>query len=377
MANFTGNGFLKVTHSINFSLCRYEPRINVQFYGRFKGKGSIANVCRQWCVNLHAASIELGICDYSEATELGDSALEPLWSRNPRAPIAIFYGFPQELDFHELSGHKTLIGAFVCETDQISREWIERCNRLHLVVVPSSFCKGVFQKCGVEVPVMVVPHGLEPEYRPYPGLVPDHPFTFYNVFSMHSNLARKSAKELVTGFLSAFQGKTDVRLVLRTENEGEILSYQQLPGFDSLIEFVSVGTLDTLEYAQYFSRVHCTVHPSKSEGFGFVPLQSIACGTPVIAARVTGMKDYLTSGNSVELRTNGLTQGSGYDQQGMFPDIDEKHLIDQMMMVYDNWKVNKKQALSASVEIQNEWAWSQVLSSFVSLVERLGEVSDP
>ena len=61
--------------------------------------------------------------------------------------------------------------------------------------------------------------------------------------------------------------------------------------------FVPLGPMVVL--GLIFSRMNCTVHPSRGEGFGLVPLQSLACETPVIAPAVTGMTEYLTPDRAI------------------------------------------------------------------------------
>lgn len=40
------------------------------------------------------------------------------------------------------------------------------------------------------------------------------------------------------------------------------------------------------------------VHPTFEDGFGYAPMESLACGTPVIATADTGMKEYITPGKN-------------------------------------------------------------------------------
>jgi glycosyltransferase involved in cell wall biosynthesis len=53
------------------------------------------------------------------------------------------------------------------------------------------------------------------------------------------------------------------------------------------------------EYLQYhYSSAEVTVVPSYYEPFGLVPLESMACGTPVIASRVGGMQYTIKDGKT-------------------------------------------------------------------------------
>ena len=49
---------------------------------------------------------------------------------------------------------------------------------------------------------------------------------------------------------------------------------------------------------EYIRRSKLVVTPSRSECQASVPLESMACGVPVIASRVSGMEDSIQHGNS-------------------------------------------------------------------------------
>ena len=88
MEILTGTGTLTLHYSVDYDGGLDDPAVDVQFYGRFKGMGSIANVCRQWCLQLLDSFPGLGIHDYSAADTLGHDHLEPLWRINRKAPFA-------------------------------------------------------------------------------------------------------------------------------------------------------------------------------------------------------------------------------------------------------------------------------------------------
>ena len=47
------------------------------------------------------------------------------------------------------------------------------------------------------------------------------------------------------------------------------------------------------------------VHPTYEDGFGYAPMEALACGVPVIATEDTGMKEYIVDG------TNGFVVPTG------------------------------------------------------------------
>lgn len=59
---------------------------------------------------------------------------------------------------------------------------------------------------------------------------------------------------------------------------------------DSRIRVTSGDPLDELRSADIL------VHPSFSDGFGYAPMEALACGVPVIVTEDTGMKEYVREG---------------------------------------------------------------------------------
>jgi len=70
-----------------------------------------------------------------------------------------------------------------------------------------------------------------------------------------------------------------VRRVLQPRIEG-----------DARIRMVSGDPLPVLQRADVF------VHPSYEDGFGYAPMEAMACGVPVLVTEDTGMKEYVTEG---------------------------------------------------------------------------------
>ncbi|MDX1379288.1 MAG: glycosyltransferase family 4 protein [Anaerolineales bacterium] len=353
----------------------YRPGVKFQFYGMFDRCLSIANVCTQLASNLTRTVSGVALHSYFEGPYF-DPDLEAFAAMDRDAPIAMFYGLPDHVpDF--FFRHQFRIGGFVCETDRIHSDWVRVCNRMDLVVVPSTFCRSAFISSGVTTPVLVVPHGLEPGYVPYPGLLKDGPFVFYNTFSADSFLERKSCEELIRCFLRAFDRRPDVILRLRTQDSPKIDAYRRHYDFGAVIHVDPPQAESTTEFAKIYSQVHCVVHPSKGEGFGLIPLQAIACETPVIAAPVTGMADYLSDRNAVLLKTAGRVPGIGIgNQSGTYFRIDEDDLVKKMRYVYENWTNEKRKLRSVAAEFRRVHSWENALSGFMTLARKIIAADD-
>jgi len=72
-----------------------------------------------------------------------------------------------------------------------------------------------------------------------------------------------------------------------------------------------VGSKSGTELARYYQKADVFVFPSRTDTYGVVMLESIACGTPVAAYDVTGPRDVITNGRNgylgEDLKKNALS----------------------------------------------------------------------
>jgi glycosyltransferase involved in cell wall biosynthesis len=59
---------------------------------------------------------------------------------------------------------------------------------------------------------------------------------------------------------------------------------------------ISPGKVSAADMAKFYNAADCTINISDAEGFGLSCLESLSCGTPVIANKTGGMQDQLTNG---------------------------------------------------------------------------------
>jgi len=346
--------------------------LDIQFYGMFNECTSIANVCSAIARELVNRFSRVGLCSYN-GEQFFDRSLQTYSRRDPDAAIGLLYGIPEArrlpLGFER---HRIRIGGFVCETDRIHSSWVDVCNGFDLICVPSEFCRRAFVDSGVVVPVGVVPHGLEAEYRPYHDPPDRGPFVFYNTFDAGSYPRRKGAEELIRSFTATFRASDNARLVLRTQRTEEIQALCDRYDRDAIVRVEPPGSLTTKEFAKRYAGVHCVVHPSRGEGFGLIPFQAIACERPVIATAATGMADFLNDENSLPLNTAGRIRGVALgNQTGCYYSIDEDHLSRLMRHVYETWPAEYEKVRTIGAGFRQRNTWQRVLAPFLATLEAL------
>jgi glycosyltransferase involved in cell wall biosynthesis len=347
---------------------RSRPGVRLQFYGMLQGCYGISNVCTQLALAMTSRLEGVALHSYNGGDFFASELLNFAGVDN-QAPVGFFYGFPHEIaaPFYR---HPIRIGGFVCETDRIDARWVEVCNSLHLIVVPSTWCRRAFVDSGVRAPVLVVPHGLEPEYRPVAEKRRSTPLVFFDTFHESSQLERKGAEELIRSFLRAF-GPTGERCVLRlrTDLSRPLVDLRLRYDFGRAIRLDPRLDLSTAEFARIYSEVHCTVHVPRGEGFGLIPFQSIACETPVIAPAVTGMADFLDESNALCVRTAGSIRGSRAGHgAGHYFRIDEQHLVELLHEAHDNWEREYDKVRRAAPRHRERYRWSRVLEDLLEIL---------
>ncbi len=343
---------------------------NIQVYGMFDGVISLANISTQFALALTQRFSKVGVHNYRDAP-FQEPALEQFALINRSAQIGLYVGIPDTVpDF--IFNHPRSIGIFVCETNRIPKRWVDKCNQFSLIVVPSEYCRRAFQASGVTRRIMVVHHGLEPEYRPAKTLHRTYPFIFYNIFNSHLFPGRKSCEELIRSFCQAFDKNPKVQLRLRVAKTPLIMRLIKQFDAQEVISLDTGSNACTAIFSSIYSDVHCVVHPSKGEGFGLIPFQAIACETPVIAPFSSGMLEYLTHDNALEIKTQGVASAHDvYYQEGDYLLIDEQHLVAQMRYTYKHWETLYSKAQLNGESFRKQFSWPRVLEHFLHHIENL------
>ncbi len=106
---------------------------------------------------------------------------------------------------------------------------------------------------------------------------------------------RKILRLYITGGQVRRRGRAVSNGVEKAERDRLMGIIQEL-GIADMVRFVGGVDREILPY--YYAGADITVVPSYYEPFGLVPLESMACGTPVVASRVGGMQWTIREGKT-------------------------------------------------------------------------------
>ena len=280
--------------------------------------------------------------------------------------------------FYKNTG-KYKIGFTMLETTGIPAEWVRQCNMMNEVWVPSHFNVETFKNSGVNVPIHVIPLGIDPNY--YNPLITSYKkhkkYTFLSVFEWGE---RKAPDILLKAYSKAFMKIEDVVLVCKViNNDGSInideeIRKLNLPEDGPEIIFLYNTKFADYDMATLYRSVDCFVIATRGEGWGMPILEAMACGLPAIATNWSSQVDFFNETNGYPVDVDRLIDARAkcpYYEGFQWANPSEEHLIYQMRYVFEHQKDSREKGMAASLEVRKNWTWD---SAADKIIERLKEI---
>jgi glycosyltransferase involved in cell wall biosynthesis len=213
---------------------------------------------------------------------------------------------------HPMAGVAVLRTMF--ETDRLPQNWVQSCNEMDYVWVPTEFNRRTFSDAGVDPEKLVVVPGCvdwdQNAANEVPGelhnLRKNFDFVFVSVFEW---LLKKGWDILLRAFVSEFEDSERVGLVIKTFGRyGERGVAEQATAFlkrelqhdlgpDARIRFIT--SFLTPPYLRgLYEMADAFVLPSRGEGWGRPYMEAMASGLPTIGTNWSGNTAFMTRENS-------------------------------------------------------------------------------
>lgn len=306
-------------------------------------------------------------------------------TNNYKIRLNTFYGSPQkfkftpeeeriirEADKQEISLEETVsiqiitsvhyepisrwnIGYGMFETDRIPSDWVDSCNRMNAIVVPSKFNADTFKGSGVKVPIYVAPNGMTLQDHH----VTSKPFSmFLDKFSLLCVGAvhhRKGWDVIFDSFLRAFPNRADVRLIVKPfiEHPPEVeylralVQQARAKTGNYKAEIVMINRfLSESDMSRLFKTASALVSPFRGEAWGYTVFHAASCGVPVISTGWSSPCEYLNYDNSYPIPyklvpVSNMDHNSAYlsaqlDGNHLWAEPDPDGLSQLMQHVYNN-----------------------------------------
>jgi glycosyltransferase involved in cell wall biosynthesis len=218
----------------------------------------------------------------------------------------------------------------------------------------------------VTTDVAVVRHGVDEAYGDAPEQELGEPFTVLHYCSSREP-SRKGTLELLEAWGDAMAGeelkpgKHRLQVISAFPKEHGRLVYN-IPRADIVEAKEQPPEMQALRYGS----AHLVAQPSRAEGFGCIPLEALATGTPVLATGCTGHAEHVW-GKGMVLVGHGELASCG-QSAGRAPVLDRAHLKERLLYAIRAYDRLRAEALARRPDIVEHWAWSRVLEPLRGLL---------
>lgn len=226
-------------------------------------------------------------------------------------------------EWNPKAAEKNIGVSAVVETDKCNPEWIERCNLMDAVVVPSIFCKKILNVDGsLEKKVSVVPEHYFEELNQTPfqneKLKFETDFNFLTVgmlTGLKPELDRKNLFYLVKWFVEEFKSNSNVGLVIKT-SQGRDTTFDKKNCYSIIKKILQElnhkgnpkiyllhGDMSRKDMVSVYkhSSIKCFISATRGEGFGLPMLEAAVAGLPVMTTDWSAHKEFLDYGKWIKL----------------------------------------------------------------------------
>ena len=281
------------------------------------------------------------------------------------------------------------------ETTLCSDKWIEACNVMDLVIVPSNHVKQTFLNSGnLNTPIEVVPECF-PEYLENMDLSCDFNldlktnFNFLHIgqIGAHDEANdRKSIYTLIRIFCKAFEENDDVGLVLKVNSGRNTLIDRDLT-INKIKEFVSHhrngklpniyvihGPTSTEDICKLYKheKIKAFISLTKGEGFGLPLLEAAAAGLPILATNWSSYLDFLnlTERSFIKLnyRLNNVPENRMdnriFVKGAQWAHVIEEDVIKKMKKLHESYDIPKRWASDLQVQILKNYNFEKIQKIF-------------
>lgn len=252
--------------------------------------------------------------------------------------LFIHLTIPQE--FETLGRFNVGVTAMV-ETDRISHQWVQACNKMDLIIVPSQHCKEVAENTviewsnpntgekghfKIEKPIVVCPEGIDTEifkskvHENLINLELESDFNFLHVGQWANGdfgEDRKNISLMLKYFIETFRGRKDVGMVLKTNmSKNSAIDFDfvktrikelkvavGIPESECPAIYLIHANLNQSEMADLYNhpKIKAFLTLTHGEGFGIPILEAAASELPVLATNWSGHLDILSDGKFIPL----------------------------------------------------------------------------
>lgn len=221
------------------------------------------------------------------------------------------------------------------ESTRVERKTVDALNaRARAVIVPCYWTASCMSASGVNIPIYVLPLGIDLDVFSYSAAPRHGPFKFGaagRVGPTGHGGERKYVHETVEWFLEAFPDERNVELHVKLFPDCKV-DFPADPRIHVIRKY-----LPTADMVRWYRGIDCFLNNSRGEGWGLHLHQAMAIGRPVIGPVAAGSSEFMTRDNSFacdfKLRAplHSIYKGSGH-----WIEPDRAHFISLMRTAFQN-----------------------------------------
>jgi glycosyltransferase involved in cell wall biosynthesis len=199
------------------------------------------------------------------------------------------------------------------ESDKISMEFIEGCNKMNKIITTSSFSKEILESTSYVVDGKKVKIEVPVEYIGYPvkvfGTSSESKLKFdtkFNFLTVGQICPRRNMESCVRWFVEQFHDNKDVGLVVKTSyanncTQDRFFTEKRLKELVSNYKnkkcsvYLLHGPMTDQEMDDLYKHpdINCLITTTHGEGYGLPLFEAAYNGLPIIAPDYSGYKDFL------------------------------------------------------------------------------------
>jgi len=208
----------------------------------------------------------------------------------------------------------------VVESDVCNKKWIDNCNSMNAVIVPSTFCEKTLRKTGsVSTPIIVIPESFTKESVNDNSRIDvdfETNFNFLVVGTLTGSNPfndRKNIFYTLKWLCEEFANDPDVGIIVKTNiGRGTRMDWAQVENIVARAVgevrkgpfpkiHIMHGMMSNSEIAGLYKhpKVKALVSATRGEGFGLPILEAAASGLPVAATEFSGHMDFMGQGKFI------------------------------------------------------------------------------
>lgn len=258
---------------------------------------------------------------------------------------------PQRLDAEKKLMHSVerIVAATQAEVAQL--QWLYKVDTAHVAVIPP----GVDTTHFYPIP--------EDEAKEFIGAPPDRRMLLFvgriiplkgidTLMEAMAILCKQGVLCDSPMSLYVIGGDPDVTRDQMTAEMARLHAMQESLGISDLVTFLGHRDQDSLQY--YYSAAEVVIVPSHYESFGLVALESMACGTPVVASEIGGLAFLVRDGET------------GFH----VPAGDAEALAERLGLLIQDDHLRAKLGRQAA-EYASEYDWPVIADSVIKLYRNL------